>query len=188
MPRLIALVLCLTLAAAAQAHTPLKSSAPAADAAVAAPKAIELTFGGDVRLTSATLTDAGGAAKHLDAVPTAVASTFSLGVHEPLAPGVVQGRLARRRRRHAHHLGRVRVHGGCRRRRAERLARVLRHRCARHRPSGDRLRRIVPGRRRRAVSRALRAVRRARVGGAAAHSSRVSRRSSRSSRPCCTTC
>ena len=87
MPRLIALVLCLTLAAAAHAHTPLKTSAPAADAAVGAPKAIELTFGGDVRLTTVTLTDAGGAAKHLDAVPTAVASTFSLAVHEPLAPG-----------------------------------------------------------------------------------------------------
>jgi methionine-rich copper-binding protein CopC len=87
MPRLIALVLSLTLAAAAQAHTPFKSSTPAADAAVAAPKTLELAFSGDVRLTSVALTDAGGAAKHLDAVPTAVASTFSLGIHEPLAPG-----------------------------------------------------------------------------------------------------
>lgn len=87
MPRLIALVLCLTLAAAAQAHTALKSSKPAADAAVAAPKTIDLAFAGDVRLTSLKLTDAGGAAKHLDAVPTEVASTFSLAIHEPLAPG-----------------------------------------------------------------------------------------------------
>jgi methionine-rich copper-binding protein CopC len=87
MPRLITLVSCLLLAAAAQAHTPLKSSAPTADAAVGAPKAIDLVFGGDVRLTSVALTDAGGAAKHLDAVPTAIATTFSLGVHEPLAPG-----------------------------------------------------------------------------------------------------
>jgi len=87
MPRLIALVLSLMLAAAAQAHTPLKSSAPAADAAVDAPKTIELVFGGDVRLTSVALTDAGGAAKHLDAVPTEIASMFSLAVHEPLAPG-----------------------------------------------------------------------------------------------------
>src|SRR5688572_5290259 len=87
MPRLFALVLCSMLAAVAQAHTPLKSSAPAADAAVGAPKSIELAFGGDVRLTSVALTDSGGAAKHLDAVPTAVASTFSLGIHEPLTPG-----------------------------------------------------------------------------------------------------
>jgi methionine-rich copper-binding protein CopC len=87
MPRLIALVLGLALAVAAEAHTALKSSAPAADAAIAAPKTIDLTFAGDVRLTSLALTDAAGAAKHLDAVPTAVASTFSLAVHEPLAPG-----------------------------------------------------------------------------------------------------
>ena len=87
MTRSIMLVLSLALAAVAQAHTPLKSSAPAADAAVNAPTAIELAFSGDVRLTSVALTDAGGAAKHLDAVPTAVASTFSLAVHEPLTPG-----------------------------------------------------------------------------------------------------
>jgi len=87
MTRLITLALGLALAATAYAHTALKSSAPAADAAVAQPKTIELEFAGEVRLTSLVLTDAGGAAKHLDAVPTAVASTFSLGVHEPLAPG-----------------------------------------------------------------------------------------------------
>ena len=87
MPRLITLVLGLALAVAAQAHTALKSSAPAAEAKVAAPQTIDLSFAGDVRLTSVTLTDAGGAAKHLDAVPTAVARTFSLAVHEPLAPG-----------------------------------------------------------------------------------------------------
>ena len=38
MTRLIALVLGLAVAAAAQAHTPLASSLPAADASVAAPK------------------------------------------------------------------------------------------------------------------------------------------------------
>jgi methionine-rich copper-binding protein CopC len=81
------MVLGLTLACAALAHTPLKTSVPAADASVAAPKNIELTFGGEVRLTSVSLTDSAGAAKHLDAVPTAIASTFSLNVHEPLAPG-----------------------------------------------------------------------------------------------------
>jgi len=87
MKRLIAIVLGFALAAAAQAHTALKASVPAADAAGPAPKTLELTFAGDVRLTSVALTDAGGAAKHLDTVPTAVASTFSLGIHEPLAPG-----------------------------------------------------------------------------------------------------
>ena len=87
MTRLIAIVLGLALAVAAQAHTPLASSLPAADAAVAAPKAIDLTFGGDVRLTAVSLTDSGGAAKHLDAVPTTIAKQFSLAVHEPLAPG-----------------------------------------------------------------------------------------------------
>jgi methionine-rich copper-binding protein CopC len=87
MTRLMMLALGLVLAAAAQAHTPLKASVPAADAAVAAPKALELDFGGDVRLTAVSLTDAGGTAKHLDAAPTAVASKFSLGIHEPLAPG-----------------------------------------------------------------------------------------------------
>jgi methionine-rich copper-binding protein CopC len=87
MKRFVAMVLGFALAAAAQAHTPLKASAPAADAAVPAPKALELTFDGDVRLTSVSLADSKGAAKHLDAVPTAVAGTFSLSIHEPLAPG-----------------------------------------------------------------------------------------------------
>jgi methionine-rich copper-binding protein CopC len=87
MKRLIAFALGLALAAAAHAHTPLKTSVPAADAAVPAPTSIELTFGGDVRLTALTLTDSAGAAKHTDAVPTAIASTFSLSIHEPLAPG-----------------------------------------------------------------------------------------------------
>ena len=87
MKRLIALVFGAALVAAAHAHTPLKASTPAADASVAAPQALELTFSGDVRLTSVTLTDSAGAGKHLDTVPAAVASTFSLGIHESLAPG-----------------------------------------------------------------------------------------------------
>jgi methionine-rich copper-binding protein CopC len=87
MKRLMAIVLGLVLTAAAYAHTKLASSAPAVDASVTAPRAIELTFAGDVRLTSVTLTDSAGAAKHLDAVPADVASTFSLNIHEPLAPG-----------------------------------------------------------------------------------------------------
>jgi hypothetical protein len=87
MKRLIAIALGLGLAAAAYAHTPLKASSPAADAAVAAPRVVELTFDGDVRLTSVTLADADGRAKHLDAVPTIVGNKFSLAIHEPLSPG-----------------------------------------------------------------------------------------------------
>ena len=87
MKRLIGIALALTLTAAAHAHTKLATTTPAADASVAAPRAIELTFAGDVRLTSVSLTDSAGAAKHLDAVPTAVASTFSVAVHELLVPG-----------------------------------------------------------------------------------------------------
>jgi len=88
MKRLIGIVLGLSLSAAAHAHTKLSATTPAADQSVAAPRAIELQFEGEVRLTSLALTDAAGAAKHLDAVPTAVGSKFALGVHEPLAPGV----------------------------------------------------------------------------------------------------
>lgn len=87
MTRFPAIVLALAFAVAAHAHTALKTSTPAADASVAAPQSVALEFVGDVRLTSVALTDSTGAAKHLDAVPTAVARTFALGVHEPLAPG-----------------------------------------------------------------------------------------------------
>ena len=87
MKRLFVFALGLALAAASYAHTPFKASVPAADASVPAPKSIELTFGGDVRLTSLTLTDSAGAAKHTDAVPSEIASTFAVNIHEPLAPG-----------------------------------------------------------------------------------------------------
>jgi copper resistance protein C len=87
MKRLIGIVLGLSLTVAAYGHTKLAVTAPAADASVAAPRSIELSFEGDVRLTSVALTDSAGAAKHLDAVPTEVASKFSLAVHEPLAAG-----------------------------------------------------------------------------------------------------
>jgi copper resistance protein C len=87
MKRLIGIVLGVCLTIAAHAHTKLAASTPAADSSVPAPRVIELTFAGDVRLTSVSLTDTAGAAKHLDAVPTDVASQFSLAVHEPLAPG-----------------------------------------------------------------------------------------------------
>jgi methionine-rich copper-binding protein CopC len=87
MIRTVFTALVLMLAFAAEAHTALKSSTPEPDATVAAPRALELTFGGDVRLTSVKLTDAGGREKHLDAVPTGVASKFSLAIHEPLAAG-----------------------------------------------------------------------------------------------------
>ena len=85
--RVLIASLALAFAFAANAHTKLSATSPAAEASVAAPKTLELTFSGDVRLTSVALTDAAGIAKHLDAVPTAVAKTFSLAVHEPLAPG-----------------------------------------------------------------------------------------------------
>lgn len=87
MKRPIGIVLGLALTAAAYAHTKLAATVPPADASVAAPRTIELRFEGDVRLTSVSLTDSAGAAKHLDAVPTETASTFALAVHEPLAPG-----------------------------------------------------------------------------------------------------
>jgi methionine-rich copper-binding protein CopC len=87
MKRFLAVVFGLTLAVAASAHTKLTESAPAADASVPAPKAIDLTFGGDVRLTVVSLTDAAGAEKRLDAVPTATGSTFRIVVQEALAPG-----------------------------------------------------------------------------------------------------
>jgi methionine-rich copper-binding protein CopC len=87
MKRLWAAAFALTLTLAAHAHTALKESVPAADASVPAPKTIELTFAGDVRLTAVSLTDSTGAAKHLDAVPAAPGSKFSIAVHEALAPG-----------------------------------------------------------------------------------------------------
>ena len=87
MKRLSTLVLGLVLACSVQAHTKLATTSPAADATVAAPRALELEFAGEVRLTAVTLADAGGHAKHLDTVPTDVASKFSLAIHEPLAAG-----------------------------------------------------------------------------------------------------
>jgi len=87
MKRLAALILGSSLALSVHAHTKLAATSPAADAATAAPRALELDFGGEVRLTAVTLVDASGHAKHLDAVPTEVASKFSLAIHEPLAAG-----------------------------------------------------------------------------------------------------
>jgi methionine-rich copper-binding protein CopC len=89
MKRLLAVGLgfAFAFAVAVHAHTQLKESSPAADASVPAPKAVALTFAGDVRLTSVSLTDSAGAPKQLDSVPSAIASTFSLAVHEPLTPG-----------------------------------------------------------------------------------------------------
>jgi methionine-rich copper-binding protein CopC len=87
MKRLVALILGSSLALSAHAHTKLAKSTPEPDTTVAAPKTLELTFGGDVRLTSVTLADAGGREVHLDAVPTAVASRFELAIHAGLQPG-----------------------------------------------------------------------------------------------------
>src|SRR5262245_50137 len=87
MKRLLGLALGLLFAVAASAHTPLAESSPAADSSVPAPKAIVLKFGGDVRLTVVSLTDAAGVAKHVDAAPEIVGAQFRIAVHEPLAPG-----------------------------------------------------------------------------------------------------
>jgi hypothetical protein len=87
MVRPLLMILSLAFALVAHAHTALKSSSPEPDATVATPRVLELTFGGDVRLTAVTLADSGGREKHLDAVPTAVASKFSLAIHDPLAAG-----------------------------------------------------------------------------------------------------
>jgi methionine-rich copper-binding protein CopC len=87
MVRALLLALSLVLASVAHAHTALKSSSPEPDTTVTAPRTLELTFSGDVRLTSVTLADSGGREKHLDAVPAAVASKFSLAIHEPLSAG-----------------------------------------------------------------------------------------------------
>jgi methionine-rich copper-binding protein CopC len=87
MRRSIVAALAWTFAFAAYAHTQLQATTPAADASVIAPRTIEFTFAGDVRLTSVSLEDSTGAAKHLDAVPTEIASQFALGVHESLTPG-----------------------------------------------------------------------------------------------------
>jgi methionine-rich copper-binding protein CopC len=87
MKRFLAVALGLAFSFAAHAHTKLTESAPAADAAVPAPKAVYLTFAGDVRLTTVSLTDAAGVAKQLDAVPTATGSKFRIAIQEPLAPG-----------------------------------------------------------------------------------------------------
>ena len=87
MTRLFVAAAALLLTLTSHAHTALKASKPAADASVAAPTAIELTFAGDVRLTAVSLADAAGAHKHLDAVPAEIASEFKVAVHEPLVPG-----------------------------------------------------------------------------------------------------
>jgi methionine-rich copper-binding protein CopC len=78
----------LAVATGAAAHTPLKASAPAEGASVAAPvKEIVLEFGGDVRLTAVALNDAAGAKKAVADVPTTLAAKFSLPVRDELAPG-----------------------------------------------------------------------------------------------------
>jgi methionine-rich copper-binding protein CopC len=73
---------------AAHAHTPLVSSEPAAGATVAAPvQRLAFTFGGDVRLTAVTLTDAAGAKHAVEDPPATVATKFELAVRKPLDAG-----------------------------------------------------------------------------------------------------
>lgn len=86
--RRLVIALLLAFASLAGAHTPLTASTPAAKGTVAAPvREIVLEFGGDVRLTAVVLTDAQGSAKKLAAVPTKVASKFSIAVQDDLKPG-----------------------------------------------------------------------------------------------------
>lgn len=86
--RYLLAVLFLAFASLAAAHTPLVSSAPAANATLPGPvKQLLLVFGGDVRLTAVVLTDAQGAAKKTAKVPEAVAKQFTLAVEEDLRPG-----------------------------------------------------------------------------------------------------
>ena len=87
MKRLLAMVCTVSLAFAAYGHTKIAATSPAADTSVTAPRTIEFTFAGDVRLTSVSLTDSKGAQLHLDAVPAEVGSEFKLAIHETLAPG-----------------------------------------------------------------------------------------------------
>ncbi len=84
----IATLALLAVLPAAYAHTPLTSSEPANGATVAAPvRRITLEFGGEVRLTTVSLTDAQGTAQHIEDPPIATASKFMLGVADALAPG-----------------------------------------------------------------------------------------------------
>jgi methionine-rich copper-binding protein CopC len=80
-------VLALLVAAASFAHTKIKATTPENETTVAAPRSLALTFEGDVRLTSVTLSDSAGAEKHVDALPDAVGSRFELAIHDALAPG-----------------------------------------------------------------------------------------------------
>ena len=87
MKRLLFAVLATSALSLAHAHTKLATTSPAANATVAAPKELVLDFGGDVRLTAVTLTAASGAAVPLAALPTEVASKFTVAVRAPLAAG-----------------------------------------------------------------------------------------------------
>lgn len=87
MLRTLFVVLGLLVAAASYAHTKIKATLPEPDATVASPRSLTLTFEGDVRLTSVTLSDSAGVEKHIDAVPAAVANRFELAIRDALAPG-----------------------------------------------------------------------------------------------------
>jgi methionine-rich copper-binding protein CopC len=87
MKRLLLAVFTASALSVAHAHTKLATTNPAADATVSAPKELVLEFGADVRLTAVTLTAASGTEVSLDALPTDVASKFSVAVRAPLAAG-----------------------------------------------------------------------------------------------------
>ena len=85
---LVVLVAATLATTAALAHTKLKSSVPAADAALAQPIAeIVLEFVEPVQLTAVTLTSGTGAGQELAALPRERAAQFAIGIRTPLAPG-----------------------------------------------------------------------------------------------------
>jgi methionine-rich copper-binding protein CopC len=76
------------VASVSLAHTPLKSSIPAAGAALAAsPQEIVLEFPHAVRLTAVVLTDGAGATKPVGAISTEPAARFAVAVSSPLTAG-----------------------------------------------------------------------------------------------------
>jgi methionine-rich copper-binding protein CopC len=87
MQRFIVVLVTLLLGALATAHTKIATTVPADGGTVAAPKEIVLEFGGDVRLTSLSVTDAAGREQPIDAVPTSIAARFAVRLPQPLPPG-----------------------------------------------------------------------------------------------------
>jgi methionine-rich copper-binding protein CopC len=88
MNRLVGALAFALLTLSAGAHTPLKSSVPAAGSSVQPPvAALTLEFGDAVRLTALALADSAGTAKRLDELPTKIDAKFTIAVRDDLPPG-----------------------------------------------------------------------------------------------------